>query len=297
MGGPIGLGVLAWYVALALAGWVAATVALVLAAPDLAGGDLTAARPVLAVHLVAVGLLPFAITGASFHLLPVMLRNDVRHPWRLQLALPLLCGGFLVAPGIAFDRPSILWPGAGLVSAGALIVVSALFDLVRGAPRGRTLVASRVGVALVGVHLVGALTLGALVFSHGDASFAGVVHDRWVLVHLHLAVLGWATLLIVTVGRTLAPMLALAPTAPARRMPTSELALSVGLWTLLAGLATASEAAELAGGGVIVLTLAVFAQMMAGVARSRRMELEAPLAHVLVGVLFSSRQPCSAPRW
>jgi hypothetical protein len=30
------------------------------------------------VHLVALGLLPFAVTAVSFHLLPVMLRNDVR---------------------------------------------------------------------------------------------------------------------------------------------------------------------------------------------------------------------------
>jgi hypothetical protein len=286
VGGPIALGVLASYVALALAGWVAAAVALLVAGPDLAGGDVMAVRPVLAAHLVALGLLPFAVTGASFHLLPVMLRNDVRHPRRLQLALPLLAGGFLVAPGVAFDLPALLWPGTALVSAAVLVVLSELLGLVRGAPRGRTLVASRAGVALVGLHVVAALTVGALVFSHGDEPFAGVVHDRWVLVHLHLAVFGWATLLIVTVGRTLAPMLAQAPTAPPRRVPTSELALSVGLWTLLAGLATASTAAALAGGGLILLTLALFARLIAGVARTRRMELEAPLAHLLAGVLF-----------
>jgi len=286
VGGPIALGVLAWYVALALAGWVAAAVALLVASPDLAGGDPTAARPVLAAHLVALGLLPFAVTGASFHLLPVMLRNDVRHPRRLQLALPLLAGGFLVAPGVAFDRPAILWPGAALVSAGVLLVLAELFGLVLRAPRGRVLVASRTGVALVGLHVAGALTLGALAFSHGDETFAGVVHDRWVLVHLHLAVFGWPTLLIVTVGRTLAPMLAQAPTPPARRAPTSELALSVGLWTLLAGLATASTAAALAGGGLILFTLAQFARLIARVARTARIELEAPLVHLLAGVFF-----------
>jgi len=68
------------------------------------------------------------------------------------------------------------------------------------------LVASRTGVALVTVHVAAALVLGALVFSHGDEPYAGVDHGRWLLVHLHLAVLGWLTLLIVTVGRTLAPM-------------------------------------------------------------------------------------------
>ena len=53
VGGPIALGVLAWYVALALTGWVAAAVALLVATPELAGGAPTASRPVLAAHLAA----------------------------------------------------------------------------------------------------------------------------------------------------------------------------------------------------------------------------------------------------
>jgi hypothetical protein len=214
VGGPIALGLLASYVAVALAGWTAAAIAILIAAPELAARDPLASGPVLATHLVALGFLPFAVTAASFHLLPVMLRNDVRHPRRLQLALPLLGGGFLVAPGIALDSPALLWPGATLAGSGLLLVLSELLGLVRRAPGDRTLVTSRTGVALVSLHVTAALALGALVFSHGDESVAGVVHERWLLVHLHLAVLGWLTLLIITVGRTLAPMLALATTPP-----------------------------------------------------------------------------------
>ena len=232
------------------------------------------------------GFLPFAVTGASFHLLPVMLRNDIRHPRRLQVALPLLGGGFLVAPGVAFGRSLLLWPGATLLTAGLALVLWELLALVQWAPKGRTLIVSRVGVALASFHAAAALVLGALVFSRGDAAVAGVVHGRWLLVHLHLAVVGWLTLLIVTVGRTLAPMLAQAPVAPARRFPLSELALTGGLWTLLAGLAASSRPATLAGGCAILLTLAQFARLLMRVARSRRLELEAPLAHLLAGVLF-----------
>lgn len=286
MGGPIALGLLACYFAVALAGWVAAAITLLVAAPRLADRDALAPLPVLATHLVALGVLPFAVTGAAFHLLPVMLRNDVRHPRSLQVALPLLAGGFLVGPGIAFETPAVLWPGAALVAAGLLLVLSELLGLVWRAPSGRTLVASRSGVALVGVHITAALVLGALVFSRGDRPFAGVVHDRWLLVHLHLAALGWLTLLIVTVGRTLAPMLALAPTPHPRRLPGSELALTVGLWTLLAGLATASAAAALCGAGLVLLTLALFASSIVRVVRTRRLELEAPLAHMAAGAFF-----------
>jgi hypothetical protein len=235
---------------------------------------------------VALGFLPFAVMAASFHLFPVMLRNDVRHPRRLQLALPLLAGGFLVAPGVAFDSPALLWPGATLAGSGLLLVLSELLGLVRRAPGGRTLVTSRTGVALVCLHVTAALVLGALVFSHGDRPVAGVVHGRWLLVHLHLAVLGWLTLLIVTVGRTLAPMLALAPTTPPRRFPVSELALILGLWVLLAGIATAAAPATLGGGCLVLLTLAQFARRLGHIARTRKLDLEAPLAHLLTGVLF-----------
>ena len=286
MGGPIALGLLASYVAVALAGWTAAAIAILVAAPELAARDPLASGPVLATHLVALGFLPFAVTAASFHLLPVMLRDDVRHPRRLQLALPLLAGGFLVAPGLAFDSPALLWPGATLAGSGLLLVLSELLGLVRRAPGDRTLVTSRTGVALVSLHVTAALVLGALVFSHGDRPVAGVVHGRWLLVHLHLAVLGWLTLLIVTVGRTLAPMLALAPTTPPRRFPVSELALTLGLWVLLAGIATASTPATLAGGCLVLLTLAQFARRLGHIARTRKLDLEAPLAHLLTGVLF-----------
>jgi hypothetical protein len=286
VGGPIPLGLLAAYAAVALTGWLAAAVALIVAAPDLADRDPLAEAPVLATHLIAVGVLPFAVTAASFHLLPVMLRNDIGRPPLLRAVLPLLAGGFLVAPGLAFDRSPLVWAGAGLVTLGLLLVLSELAGLVRRAPRGRTLVASRTGVALVCVNVTGALVLGALVFSHGDDPVAGVDHDRWVVVHLNLALLGWLTLLIVTVGRTLAPMLAVAPTAPPRRLPLNEAALTAGLWVMLAGVAASSTPIALVGGSVVAVALGAFGAFVVRVGRTRRIELEGPLAHMIVGVGF-----------
>lgn len=286
VGGPIALGLLASYLGVALAGWAAGAVALLVAAPQLAARDPLATQVVLAVHLVALGFLPLAVTGASFHLLPVLLRNDVRRPRRLQVALPLLAGGFLVAVGVALDDAALLWPGAAMVTAGLSLVLWELFGLVFRAPGNRTLVVSRVGVALSGASAAGALVLGAVVFSHGDAPVAGVDHARWLLVHLDLAVIGWLTLLIVTVGRTLAPMLALAPAPPPRRFPASELLLTAGLWTLLAGIAGAVDAAVAVGGLLILFTLGQFAVGTARVARGRRMGIEAPLVHMLAGVAF-----------
>ena len=148
VGGPVSLQLLAAYFAVALVGWLAATVAAAFAAGDLAAGRPLAAAPVLAVHLVALGVLPFVVSGASFHLLPVMLRNDLPSQRALWLALPLLAGGFLVASGLGREAQPIVWAGAAMVACGLAIVLAEVLTLVVRAPRGRTLIASRLGVAL-----------------------------------------------------------------------------------------------------------------------------------------------------
>ena len=286
VGGPVARRLLAAYFGVALVGWLSAAVVLVVAAPDLAAGDTGARAPVLAAHLLALMFLPLAVSGGAFHLLPVMLRNDLQSQQRLWLALPLLAaGGGLTAPGVAFDMPRLLWPGAALVSAGLALVLVELGGLVARAPRGRMLVASRTGVALSLFHVVAALVLGSLLFSHGDATVLGVTHDRWLLVHLHVALLGWIAMLILTVGRTLAPMLAVAPTAPARRAPVDEVVLALGVWLLAAGIA-ASRWVAAAGAIVVLLSLARFGALILRVARTRRLELEGPLAHLLAGAAF-----------
>ncbi|HET7353162.1 MAG TPA: hypothetical protein VFJ11_03845 [Gaiellaceae bacterium] len=270
---------------MALACWLAATVTAIVAAPDLAAGRPLDSAPVLAVHLVTLGLLPFAVSGASFHLLPVMLRNDLPSQRALWFALLLLGGGLLVASGLGRSAEPAVWAGAALVACGLGIVLAEVLMLVARAPRGRALIASRLGVGLSCVHVVAALCLGAVIFSK-DAPFAGISYGRWLLIHLHVALLGWIALLIITVGRNLGPMLAQAPAAAPRARPLDELALTAGLWLLLAGIATESRPLTLAGAVVVVLTLGRFSKLVIRTARMRRGPLEAPLVHMLVGGVF-----------
>ena len=287
VGGPVASALLAACFGLALAGWLAASVALVLAAPQLAHGDLGAARPVLAAHLLALGFLAPAVCGGALHLLPVLLRNPLRSERRLWVALALLAtGGWLVAPGVAYDVAPVLWPGAALLTCGLALVLVELAGLVVRAPRGRMLVASRTGVALSLFHAAAALTLGAIVFDHGDSPLLGVTHDRWLLVHLHLAALGWVAVLVLTVGRTLAPMLARAPAAPPRKLPLDELALTAGLWLLLAGIAASSKPLAYAGAGAVLLALSRFGALVVRAGRTRKVEAEGPLLHLLAGAAF-----------
>jgi hypothetical protein len=285
VGGPVALPLLAAYFGAALLAWIAAAVVAIFAVADLAAGNPLGAAPVLAVHLVALGALPLAVSGASFHLLPVMLRNDLPSQRALWVALPLLGCGVLVGAGIAADVDAIVWLGAVSVTCGLAIVLWEILTLVAHAPSGRVLIASRAGVALACFHVVAALGLGAAIFSE-DRPFAGLAYERWLLIHLHVALLGWIALLVITVGRNLGPMLALAPAAPKRTRPVDELALVAALWLLLAGIGTRERALTLIGGAAIVVTLGRFVLLLARIARMRRGALEGPLAHLLAGGAF-----------
>jgi hypothetical protein len=263
--------------------WVAAAAALVAAAPDLAAGRTSAPAALLAAHLLGVVFLPLAVTGAAWHLLPVMLRNDLRRP-RLAWAAALLLGtgGPLLAAGIALDRVALAASGGALLAAALGLALSQLAGLVLRAPRGKRLVVSRTAVALSALHAVAAGALGVVVFASG--SLAGEAYERALLVHVSVAGLGWLTLLILAVGRTLAPMLALAPAPEPRRVPAAELTLAAGLWLLVGGIALGTRPLLLVGTAVVVAALAPTAAALVRAAVAGRIgPREGPLAHLLVG--------------
>jgi hypothetical protein len=286
VGKPAPAPLVAAYFTAALCCWAAAAAALIGAASPLAAGELGSPRVLLAVHLLTIGFLPFVVTGGTLHILPVLLRNGGSR-WRGRLALPLLCAGPPLAYAIAFDVRPLISATAPIESIGFVLVAWELLALVARAPRGRQLLASRLGISLSVLHAAAALAFGALLAS-ADASIPfGLTYRQAVAIHLHLAVVGWLTLLLVTVGRTLGPMLALAPAEPPRRAPVEELTLTAGLWLLLIGIGTGSDALRLAGGLVVLAAMARFAVLMLRVARGHRLELpEGPLLHFATGLLF-----------
>ena len=286
VGRPAPFALTAAYFAAALGCWLAAVVTLAVAATDLANAGLAAPDVLLAVHLVALGFLPFAVAGAVFHVLPTLLRNDASRagPW---LALPLLLAGPALAVGIAHDLDDVVGPAAAVESAGFLVVACELVRFVAQAPRGRMLLASRAGVLLSTLNAAAALAFGAALASRESRPLWGIPHERAIAIHLHLAVLGWLTLLILTVGRTLAPMLALAPAAPVRTFPLGEIVLAAGVWLLAAGLAVGQRPLEAAGGLLAIAAVASFALLTARTARGHRLHgLEGPIVHLATGLFF-----------
>ncbi|HET7571073.1 MAG TPA: hypothetical protein VFJ77_00215 [Gaiellaceae bacterium] len=286
VGRPAPFRLVAAYLVAALVAFLLAAVALLRAAPDLAHGWIATPDTLLAVHLLALGFLPLAVTGAALHVLPTLLRNSA-HAGRGWVAFAGLCAGPFLAVGVARHQPELTWATAAAVGIGGLVVAAEVGVLVARAPHGRLLLASRAGVGLSALHALLAFLLGPLLFERMWRPWLGIPHDRLIAIHLHLAVLGWLTLLIVAVGRTLAPMLALAPSEPARSRPLEELLLAAGVWVAVAGLAAGRGWLVAAGDALCVVALARFVGIVVRAARRRRVDaVEGPLAHFLAGLVF-----------
>ncbi len=271
----------------AFGGWVVAAALLLDSTGELAGLALGGTGSVGAAHAIGLVFFPFAVAGAAWQLLPVMLRNDPARPALRWAVLGLLVGGLPLAIGVATDRGSLAAFGSVVLASGLVLLLVELASLVRGAPSGRMLVVSRVAVALAGAHAAAAFVLGVVVLSDGGPEPLGVPYERLLLVHLSLALVGWLTVLIAAVGRTLVPMLGLSAAAQPRRAPLAELTLVAGLWTFVAGVAGSVDALVAMGVVVMLAGLAAPARLFARVAASGTIGMrEGPVAHVALGLVF-----------
>lgn len=271
----------------ALAGWLTASVLLLLSAPDLTDLAVSRPGPVAAAHAVGLVFFPFAVAAAVWQLLPVMLRNDPPLPRLRWVTFGLLAAGIPLALAIRTDREQLGAVSAVLLGAGLVLLLLELAALIRGAPPVKTLVVSRLAVGLAGIHAAAAFALGAVAFADGGPEPLGVPYERLLLIHLSLALVGWLTVMIMAVGRTLVPMLGLAAAAPPRRLPVPELVLLAGLWTFVIGVARSTDV--LVGLGVVVMLagLAAPARLFARVALFGRIGArEGPVAHVAFGLVF-----------
>lgn len=270
----------------ALAGWVASATALLVSAGAMARLQTWDRGVLLAVHLAGLVVFPYAVAGGAWHSLPTMLRTMLAGSRRLTATLVLLLGGPVLAVAVSRHNASLAWAAGTALVAGVALLAAGVVSLVVRAPRNRMLVASRFGVVAAVVHGALAFLLGAVLFESRSAEIAGIEHDRLLLVHLLLAVVGWLVLLLMTVGRVLAPMLVMAPAPPARRFPLAEMALVAALWPALVGLALGLRALAFAGTVALAAVLAVFGWSMVRAAVRGRLGLrEGPLAHALIGMV------------
>lgn len=289
-GHPAPFAVTAPAYACAVLGWAAAATTLALSAAELTDGSIFESGLVLAAHLVGLVFFPFAVAAAVWQLLPVMLRNDPPTRRLRPIALLLLASGIPLAAAVALDIDAVAEALALLLAAGLVLLLAEVASLIRGAPTGKTLVVSRPAVALALVHAAIAFALGVIALVDGGPEPLGIAYERFLLLHLSIALIGWLTVLIAAVGRTLVPMLALAPAAEKRSAPLAEAGIVVGLWTYAAGLAMPSDGLIAVGIFVMAVSVSPIARAFVRAAFGGNIGLrEGSVAHVVVGLAFMAQ--------
>jgi hypothetical protein len=271
----------------AFSGWLAACILLVASAPELAELALYDGGLIAAAHAVGLVFFPFAVAAAVWQLIPVMLRNNPPHPRVRWLVLALLAAGIPLAAALTEGRLSLAYAAAALLGAGLVLFLVELARVVRGAPEGRRLAVNRPPLAIAGAHAALAFCLGLAVLADGGAEPLGIPFENVLLIHLSLASIGWLTVMIAAVGRTLVPMLGLAAAAPPRRVPAAEIALVGGLWVFIVGVASSTDWLVAAGVIAMAAGLAAPARLFARVATGPKAAArEGPVLHVAAGLVF-----------
>ncbi len=200
--------------AAALAFWLAGSLGLVLAAPEVAQGLFPLPRVAAVTHLFTLGWITTSILGALYQFLPVALGTPVRSERMAHATFALHVPGVaLFVAGLLLGRPAVMMAGAACFGTGLLLFVGNLAATLRRAPqRGLTwwALAGAAGFLAVTVVLGGSLA--------GNLRWGYLGADRFLAlgVHLHVAVAGWVLLVMVGVAHRLLPMFLLSHGAPER---------------------------------------------------------------------------------
>ena len=235
---------------------LAGALGLVWIAPDIAHGMYLAPRVAGITHLFTLGWLTLTILGALSQLLPMALGAPLRSKRVAHLALWTLIPGVAVfAAGVTTATVSILVPGVVLVAGGVSIAVGhTAATLVRGRTRDVTWNAIAIGLGF----LAATLAFGLLLAVNLQTGFAAVGRVRILAAHIHVALIGWAFIIVVGASRRLMPTFLVAHTADARWSGRALAAFTLGVPLLALGLVAANPVLSWSGATLLDLGMAAF---------------------------------------
>ena len=214
---------------------LAGALGLVWIAPELAIGAYPSPRVAGITHLFTLGWLTTTIFGALYQLLPVALGAPVRST-RFGHAefWTLAPGAGVFAAGVATGSTVLHHLGIALVGAGVIIgVVKVAATL----PRARTRDVTWGAIALAIGFLASTLTLGVILLHNIHTGFLAEARIRVLAIHLHVALVGWALVMMVGVSHRLLPMFLLSHGGDSRWTKRALVLLPVGVISLGVGLA------------------------------------------------------------
>ncbi|MGH7654323.1 MAG: hypothetical protein ACREN6_06630 [Gemmatimonadaceae bacterium] len=265
--------------------FVVGAAGLVWIAPDLAAGAFLSPHVAGVTHLFTLGWLTTTIFGALCQLLPVALGAPIRWPrvahasfWTFTL------GAGLFACGVADSAMTLNHMGIALVTAG---IVLAAVNIVSSLHRARTRDATWIAIALALTFLISALGVGVFLLHNLHTGFIAAARVRVLATHLHIAVVGWALVVIIGVSHRLLPMFLLAHGAETRWTIRALTMLAAGVPMLAIGLNTPLVGARWVAlacleAGVVCYVMQVMCFFRARV----RKHLDVSMRFVLAGLVF-----------
>jgi hypothetical protein len=232
---------------------VAGAVGLVWIAPELAAGAYPSPHVAGVTHLFTLGWLTTTIFGALYQLLPVALGAPLRS-MRLGHASfwTFTPGAGLFAAGVATNSTVLHHVGIALVATGILLTVG---NVASSLPRARSRDATWGAVVIALSYLASTLVLGIVLLHNLHTGFIAEARLRVLAVHIHVALVGWALIMMAGVSHRLLPMFLLSHGADTRWTKRAIALLATGVLALCIGLD--ARMAPVTWGAVLMLQAGV----------------------------------------
>lgn len=235
---------------------IAAAIGLVWITPDLAAGVFLSPRVAGVTHLITLGWITMTIFGALHQLLPVALDAPMRSARLGHVSFAAFAPGVgLFAGGVASGSLGLRHLGIALVATGVLLTAG---NVAAALKRARRRDATWVAIALAITFLASTLVLGVVLLHNLHTGFIAEARVRVLAVHLHVAIIGWALVMIVGVSHRLLPMFLLAHGADVGWTRRSLSLLAVGVPVLAFGITMQVNAVSWAGVALLELGVACF---------------------------------------
>jgi hypothetical protein len=268
---------------------LAGAAGLVWIAPELASGAYLSPRVAGVTHLFTLGWLTTVIFGALYQLLPVALGAPIRWPRVAHASFWTFApGAGIFACGVAEGSSALHHAGIALVTTGIALAVT---NIGATLPRARSRDVTWAAIAMALTFLASTLAFGVVLLHNIHTGFIAAARLRVLAVHLHVAIAGWALIMIVGVSHRLLPMFLLAHGADTRWTRRSLGLLGTGIPVLATGLLMRIAAVTWVGALLMMGGVACFAWQAACFHRARvrkRIDAGMQFARVAIGFLLGA---------
>jgi hypothetical protein len=264
---------------------LAGSVGLVWIAPELAAGNYLSPHVAGVTHLFTLGWLTMTIFGALYQLLPVALGAPIRWPTLGHASFWTFApGAGLFACGVADSSIVLHHLGVGLVAIGVILAVA---NIAATLPRARSRDVTWAAIAIAITYLSSTLVLGIVLLHNIHTGFIAAARVHVLATHLHVAIVGWALIMIVGVAHRLLPMFLLAHGVNARWTKRAIVLLACGLPLLALGINAQIPAASWTAVALMEAGLACFIYQAVSFFRARvRKRIDVGMRFAAAGVGF-----------